>query len=48
MQLSVLKKQQNILGKEHLDIITTMSNLAVTLSDQGKINEVAVIQQDVL
>jgi hypothetical protein len=25
-----------------------MSNLAVTLSDQGKINEVAVVQQDVL
>lgn len=44
----VLKKRQQILTKEHPDMIIAMANLAVTRSDQGRLNEAAAMQQEVL
>jgi hypothetical protein len=37
MQQEVLKKRQQILGDEHPDTITAMSNLAIMLSQQQNV-----------
>ncbi len=44
----MLEKRQRILGHEHPDTIRAMSNLAHTLSDQGKRHAAVAIQQEVL
>jgi hypothetical protein len=41
-------KRQRILGGEHPDTITAMSNFAVTLRDQGKLDEAASMMREVL
>ncbi|EXL66121.1 hypothetical protein FOPG_17688 [Fusarium oxysporum f. sp. conglutinans race 2 54008] len=44
----VLEKRQRILGDEHPSTIMAMSNLANTLSDQGKLDEAASMRKEVL
>jgi hypothetical protein len=44
----VLEKRQRVLGDEHPDTITAMSNLAVTLGGLGKLKEVAAMKKEVL
>jgi hypothetical protein len=48
MKVEVLEKRRRILGEEHLDTVTAMSNLANTLGDQGKLEEAAAMLQEVL
>jgi hypothetical protein len=49
MKVEVLEKRRRILGEEHLDTVTAMSNLANTLGDQGKLEEIAAAMlQEVL
>src|SRR5205814_750258 len=48
MKLEVFEKRQMILGDDHPDTISAMSNLASTLRDQGKLKEAAAMQQEVL
>jgi Tetratricopeptide repeat len=40
-----LEVRERVLGKEHLDILTSIGNLALMLSDQGKYNEAEQIYQ---
>ncbi|EXL39944.1 hypothetical protein FOCG_17446 [Fusarium oxysporum f. sp. radicis-lycopersici 26381] len=47
-QREVFEKRQRILGDEHPHTITAMSNLANTLSDQGKLDEAASMMKEVL
>jgi hypothetical protein len=49
----VFKKRRQVLGNDHPDTISAMNNLAITLSDQGKLDEVkldeaAFIMREVL
>jgi hypothetical protein len=48
MKVEVLEKRRRILGEEHLDTVTAMSNLANMLSDQGKLEEAAAMKMEVL
>ncbi|KAI7765615.1 hypothetical protein LZL87_014254 [Fusarium oxysporum] len=38
-QRELFEKMERILGEEHPDTITAINNLAITLSDQGKLDE---------
>jgi tetratricopeptide (TPR) repeat protein len=40
--------ERNILGEEHPDTISAMSNLANTLGDQGQLDEAAAMKKEVL
>jgi hypothetical protein len=44
----VLEKRRRILEEKHPDTIWAMSSLANTLGDQGKLDEAAAMQNDVL
>jgi hypothetical protein len=44
----VLEKRRQILGEEHPDTISAISNLASTLRDQGQLDEAATIIKEVL
>jgi len=48
MRREVLEKRQRILGDEHPDTISAISNLAITLGDQGKLEEAAAMRREVL
>jgi len=48
MQQYMLEERRRILGGEHPDIILAISNLAVTLNDQAKLDESNEVQQEVL
>ena len=48
MMREVLEKRQRILGDEHPDTITAIGNLAITLGDQGKLEEAAAMMREVL
>jgi tetratricopeptide (TPR) repeat protein len=48
MMKEVLEKRQRILGDEHPDTITAMSNLATTLQDQGELEAAAAMMREVL
>ncbi|KAH6983683.1 hypothetical protein BKA56DRAFT_482570, partial [Ilyonectria sp. MPI-CAGE-AT-0026] len=44
----VFKERQRILGDEHPDTISAMSNLAITLEDQGQLDKAARMMREVL
>lgn len=46
--LNAAQARQRILGDEHSSTISAMNNLAITLSDQGKLDEGAKMVQNVL
>ncbi|KAI9770549.1 MAG: Kinesin light chain 3 [Geoglossum simile] len=48
MKIEVLEKRRQILGEEHSDTISAMSNLANMLGYQGKHNEAAAMIIEVL
>jgi hypothetical protein len=48
MRREVLEKRQRILGDEHPDTTSAISNLAITLGDQGKLEEAAAMRREVL
>ena len=48
MKREVLEKMQKILGDEHPNTITAIANLAITLGDQGKLEEAAAMEREVL
>ncbi|CAG2008871.1 unnamed protein product [Fusarium graminearum] len=48
MEKEVLEKRQRILGDEHPATIMAMNNLAITLGDQGKLDEAASMEKEVL
>jgi hypothetical protein len=41
-------ERRSILGEEHPDTISAMSNLAATLGDQGQLGEATAMQKEVL
>jgi hypothetical protein len=47
---SVISSLSNghLLGDEHLDTVSSMSNLALTLGGQSKLGETAAVKRDVL
>jgi hypothetical protein len=45
MKRYVLEKRQRILGDEHPHTITAINNLATSLRDQGKLEEVAAMKR---
>lgn len=48
VQETVLQERRRMLGDDHLDTITALSDLAVTLRNRGELNEAAEIMKDVL
>ena len=48
MQREVLAARQRKLGADHPDTLTTASNLAITISKQGKYAEAEQMQREVL
>jgi tetratricopeptide (TPR) repeat protein len=44
----VLQARRRLLGEDHPDTIWAMSNLAITLREQGQLEEAAIIQKEVL
>ncbi|PVH92847.1 hypothetical protein DM02DRAFT_542782, partial [Periconia macrospinosa] len=48
VRVGMLEKRRRILGEEHLDTITAMNNLALTLGDQGQLDEAAKMFEEVL
>jgi hypothetical protein len=44
----VLEKRRIILGEDYPDTISAINNLAVTLGDQGQLEEAAKIKREVL
>jgi tetratricopeptide (TPR) repeat protein len=48
VQAFVFRQRNEILGEEHPDTISAMSNLAIVLGNQGQLKEAAAIQKEVL
>ena len=48
MNRQTLARKEKVLGREHLDTLTSMSNLASVLSSQGKYEEAEAINQQTL